>query len=175
MWRYWQCVYLPSGLSGCSFKISDIRPGSNECFSVDRGSDVCGYLSIKLYLYTFVCLFFFFFLATLQGTWHFPDQGLNSCPLQQKHGGLTTSNNYEIPSWGRSDNKNESRILLENKRCVYLCLCSSRWWLHIPRLVRQEKPLQEWYLNLAWDERETGVCRMEGRASQLAKTAVCMS
>ena len=36
---------------------------------------------------------------------------------------LTTSNNYEIPSWGRGDNKNESRILLENKRCVYLCVC----------------------------------------------------
>ena len=77
--------------------------GEHACCSVFRSQIQCGthethnvinrcYLNIVIMVFVLFCIILFFFLVVPSGMqgFQFPDQGLNSCPLQWKQGVLTS-------------------------------------------------------------------------------------
>ena len=82
---------------------SQTAGGEHACCSVFRSQIQCGthethnvtnrcYLNIVIMVFVLFCIILFFFLVVPSGMqgFQFPDQGLNSCPLQWKQGVLTS-------------------------------------------------------------------------------------
>lgn len=57
-WKWWWCSAFPLCWAAVHSKSWISGPESNQKFSMDKGTCIYGYLSIKVNLYTFFCLWF---------------------------------------------------------------------------------------------------------------------